>query len=191
MYNPSPRIMANLFLNKYRIESARATWHDYTDGIYFVTICTEQKIHYLGEIDTNTANTAAQMNLSAIGKFTADNLQNISRHYPYAEIPLFSIMPNHIHAVIVVNNDIITHENQQPAMKRRPVTGNGYQHGRLSVVIGGIKSAVSRWARNQQLPFAWQTRYHDHIVRNQEELNRIADYIENNVANWNKDELYS
>ena len=76
-------------------------------------------------------------------------------------------------------------------MNQRPVTGNSYQHGRLSVVIGGIKSAVSRWARNQQLPFAWQTRYHDHIVRNQEELNRIADYIENNVANWNKDELYS
>lgn len=183
--------MTNLFLNKYRIESARATWHDYTDGIYFVTICTEHKIHYLGEIDTNIANTATQMHLSAIGKFTADNLQNISKHYPYAEIPLFTVMPNHIHAVIVINNDIITPENQQPNMNRRPTTGYNYPQGRLSVVVGGIKSAVSRWARSQQLPFAWQTRYHDHIVRNQEELNRIADYIENNVANWNTDELYS
>lgn len=56
--------------------------------------------------------------------------------------------------------------------------------GWLSVVIGGLKSAVTRYARANNISFAWQTRFHDRIVRDQYELNRIAEYIENNIARW-------
>ncbi len=60
--------------------------------------------------------------------------------------------------------------------------------GWLSVVIGGIKSAITKFAHeNDNVDFAWQVRFHDHIIRNQEEMNRIADYIENNPATWNTD----
>lgn len=187
--------MTNLFLNKYRIDSTRATWHDYTDGIYFVTICTAQKFHYLGEIDTNNTKAEIQMHLSPIGQCAAENLLHISEHYPYAEIPLFVIMPNHIHAVIVIDNDALPHKKQNdevrlPDLNSTTAKGNRNQQGKLSVVVGGIKSAVSRWARSKQMPFAWQSRYHDHIVRHQDELSRIAEYIEHNVANWYTDELY-
>ena len=54
----------------------------------------------------------------------------------------------------------------------------------LSVVIRQFKQFVTRFARTQQPSFAWQERYYDRIIRNQDEMNRIAEYIDNNVAKW-------
>jgi hypothetical protein len=59
--------------------------------------------------------------------------------------------------------------------------------GWLSVAVGGIKSAVTRFARENSIEFAWQTRFDDRIIRNQDDMNRIADYIENNAARWSAD----
>ena len=59
--------------------------------------------------------------------------------------------------------------------------------GWLSITIGGIKSAITKFAHNNDIDFAWQTRFHDHIIRNQDAMNRIADYIENNPTTWNID----
>ena len=56
--------------------------------------------------------------------------------------------------------------------------------GRLSHIIGQFKSAVIRETRRQGITFAWQTRFHDHIIRNNDEFERIALYIKNNPANW-------
>ena len=61
------------------------------------------------------------------------------------------------------------------------------KRGLLSTTIGGLKRAVTRFANQNNIPFAWQTRFHDYIVRNQNEMNHIADYIENNVAQWEAD----
>ena len=43
---------------------------------------------------------------------------------------------------------------------------------------------MTKFAHDKNVSFVWQTRFHDHIIRNATELNRIAQYIENNVANW-------
>jgi len=59
--------------------------------------------------------------------------------------------------------------------------------GWLSVVIGGIKSSITKFANENKIDFAWQTRFDDRIIRNQDEMNRIADYVENNVTLWNND----
>ncbi|MBQ1698709.1 MAG: transposase, partial [Bacteroidales bacterium] len=63
--------------------------------------------------------------------------------------------------------------------------------GSLSVVVRGFKSAISKFARENKILFDWQTRFHDHIVRDNDELNRIADYITNNPARWNSDKFYN
>ncbi|MDO5665001.1 MAG: hypothetical protein Q4G63_07070 [Bacteroidia bacterium] len=65
------------------------------------------------------------------------------------------------------------------------------QCGRLSHIISRFKSAITKHANAHNLPFAWQTRFHDRIIRDQHELNRIAEYIENNPAQWEMDELYT
>lgn len=62
--------------------------------------------------------------------------------------------------------------------------------GRLSHIISRFKSAVTRYANENNISFKWQTRFHDRIIRNQNELNEIAQYIENNPYNWMADEYY-
>ncbi|MBE6341755.1 MAG: hypothetical protein E7069_13675 [Bacteroidales bacterium] len=66
----------------------------------------------------------------------------------------------------------------------------GPQSGNLGAVVRGIKSAVTRFACENGIPFAWQPRYYDHIVRNQNDMNRIAEYIEQNPAKWETDCFY-
>ena len=59
----------------------------------------------------------------------------------------------------------------------------------LGTVIRGLKARVTRWSNQNGIPFGWQARFYDRIVRNQTELNNIAEYIENNVVNWQLDEM--
>ena len=223
------------FQNQFRIKSARATWHDYGGGAYFVTVCTKTREHSFGEIipvetrhatslqilptDTNETRHATSlqtptMNLSPIGQFLTEKIQNITNHCPYAEIPLFVVMPNHWHAIVFIDGDktpyvrgnavetwhaaslqtssanpvetrhaTSLHETE----KNEQMQNIANKQGWLSVAIGGIKSAVTKFVNENGFNFAWQPRFHDHIIRDQEEMNRIADYIQNNPATWDSD----
>lgn len=208
------------FHNKYRIESARAEWHDYNGGTYFITICTKDREHFFGEI------VDGEMVLSEIGNYATEQFRNATTHYPYAEIPLFTIMPNHVHAVVVISpcRDVARYvsPSAQETIEKRDVAHNvqpmglinsqgdvarnvstaktekneymaerSPKQGSLAVVIRGIKSSVTKHANENGIYFAWQPRFHDHIIRDIDELNAIAAYIENNVANWKDDEFYT
>lgn len=61
----------------------------------------------------------------------------------------------------------------------------------LSRTLGGLKSAVSKQAHLSDSTFRWQPNFHDHIIRNQREYDLIANYIDNNILNWNKDKFWS
>ena len=198
------------FQNKYRIPSARAGWHIYDGGAYFVTICTAGMAHMFGEV------VDVRMRLSCIGRIAYENLSDVSAHYPYAEIPLFVVMPNHIHAVVIIDGSK-TPYNRRNHVVSGPIVETwraaslswrgaslqptpseqankrmqhvAYMQGWLSVVIGGLKSAITKYARQYGIPFAWQARFYDRIIRCPDEMNRIAEYIENNVYNWESDEM--
>lgn len=176
----------NRFQNKYRIESARANWHDYDGGTYFITICTKHREHFFGEIEDDN------IVLSDIGRYAAEQFDNVSTHYLYADIPLFTIMPNHVHMIIVIDGNKTKYDRRDVETWRTASLQDIAQlQGWLSVVIGGLKSSITRFANQNAIDFAWQPRFHDHIVRDTSEMNRIADYIENNVANWKDDEFYT
>jgi REP element-mobilizing transposase RayT len=195
------------FQNKYRIPSTRANWHDYKGGVYFVTICTNNREHYFGEICPGP-----QMHLSPIGQYAYNQFINVKTHYPYAKIPLFVIMPDHIHAIVTIDgeNEIggngVHTQCRDVARRcgdvarrcgdvaRNVSTGVNTQMANISprknslaVVIRGVKSSITHYANKNNIPFAWQTRFHDRIIRNQAELDRISDYIEKNVVNWHDD----
>lgn len=87
------------FKNKYRIPSARAKWHSYDGGLYFITICTKNKQHYFGSIKNS------EMHLSKIGQYVNESIEAVTDHYPFAEIPLFVIMPNHLHLIVSITAD--------------------------------------------------------------------------------------
>ena len=187
------------FQNRFRIPSARAIWHDYNGGIYFVTICTKNREHYFGEICTEP-----QMQLSQIGQYAYEQFMNVKSHYPYAEIPLFVIMPDHIHAIVTIDGEndtcrdvarnVSTSARNVSTSARNVSTGVNTQMANISprknslaVVIRGVKSSITKFANENNIPFAWQTRFHDRIIRNQDEFDKISDYIEKNVVNWQND----
>ncbi|MBO7433501.1 MAG: hypothetical protein J6U13_07100 [Salinivirgaceae bacterium] len=205
--------MRDLFQNRFLIPSARADWHEYDGGVYFVTICTQNREHYFGEIGKNN-NDEPKMELTPIGQFAEEQLRNVTQHYPYAEIPLWVIMPNHVHAIVVINDtncrDVarnvsannLENNNLDVALNYSTVAVDDFgkneymaqkspKYGTLSVVMRGIKSAVTKFANDNNISFAWQARFFDHIVRNQNEMNSIAEYIENNVAKWESDKFYN
>lgn len=153
-------------------KNLRAEFHDYSGGDYFVTICTLDKKCLFGKIIDG------EMKFSKLGKFADDALRALAEHYKYVEVPLFVVMPNHVHAIICIRERADA-PGCIPAIRTA-----------LGVVVGGYKQSVTRFARRNNIEFNWQSRYHDHIIRGSRDGNRIAAYIENNVARWAYDCYY-
>lgn len=154
-------------------KNIRAEFHDYSGGVYFITICTREKCHYFGRIANG------EMLFTSIGEYCQLQLEQAKMHYPYVEIPLFVVMPNHLHAIISIKSTAKTQQAHEPC---GPTVRTA-----LSVIVGGLKRSVTMFARRHNMEFGWQSRYHDHIIRGIADGNKIADYIENNVARWDTD----
>ena len=161
-------------------KSPRAQWIEYNEGVYFVTICTRHRIHYFGEISNE------EMRLSQIGQYAHEQLARISELYEYISVPQYVVMPNHIHAIIVIDNP--NHNRQLPAVEERLQCGvRSPLRPLLSALIGSFKASVTRYARRTNTAFAWQSRYHDHVIRDSRDGNNISEYIDNNVMKWDMD----
>lgn len=184
--NKSIIIAMEKYKNKFRINSARANWHDYNSGLYFITICTQAKVCYFGEIING------EMQLNELGKVAVQFMKDVNSHYPCAEVPLFVIMPNHVHAIISIDDKIYQSQNhavsgESKDLRMQQVVQN---RGVLSDCIAKYKAAVTRYANKNNVLFNWQARFHDHIIRDAFDLNKIADYIENNPKKWEVDKFY-
>lgn len=96
------------YQNKYRIESARAQWWDYGwNGAYFVTVCTANRKHFLGEIKNG------EMILSNTGVIADVLWWQIPNHTSYVELGEFQVMPNHIHGIIIIDRPDYTDETNE------------------------------------------------------------------------------
>ncbi len=157
-------------------KSPRAAFHDYSGGDYFITICTRDKNHYFGDISDG------KINLTDIGWFASKKLATLHLHHRYLHVPVYTVMPNHVHAIFCIDGDILSPMDASGCFPTR--------RSALSVAVGGFKQSVSVYARRNNIEFAWQGRYHDHIIRGVHDGNRICDYIENNVARWENDCFY-
>ena len=101
-------------------------------------------------------------------------------------------MPNHVHLIVVIgNNEYNRRDAMHCVSTGQSLNKFAPQSKNLSSVIRGIKISTTMYARKHNIPFMWQTRFHDRIIRSTEELNAIADYIENNVAKWEYDKFYA
>ena len=182
--------MSDKFQNKYRIASARYPHHDYDAGAYFVTICTQCMQHYFGQISD------AEMKLSPIGKLVDEEWNKTLDIRPDMDLFIdeYVIMQNHFHAIIIIGeNKNNTADGCRDAMHCVSTTDRNKfapQSKNLPSIIRGFKSAVTKRARLINPNFTWQSRYYDHIIRTQKEMNQIADYIQNNVVNWELDKYH-
>lgn len=173
----------------------RANWHNYNEGIFFVTICTSKRAQILGHISNAT------MQPSALGIVVEAHIKSIPTHYADVQLWNYVMMPNHVHLVLSVGTRFIAPAPATAIIFKGNHVGclkpsnhcdgdvNLHHNSRLSAVIGAFKAGVTRVVRARRiapLP-CWQSRYHEHIVRNRIELDLIMKYIDNNVATWDHD----
>ena len=176
----------NKFQNKYRIPSARLQNWDYgSPGLYFITICSKNREPYFGIIENS------EMFLNELGLIVNSEWVKTPGIRPDMNLELgeFITMPNHFHSIIMIG------ENQYNDPRRDAMHGvstNKFrpQSKNLGSIIRGFKSSVTTNAKKLNIEFGWQERFHDHIIRNQDELITISDYIVNNVANWKQDKFF-
>ena len=194
------------FRHTYRIESARLRGWDYgSNAAYFVTICTGDQNHYFGEIRDGI------MHLSEIGVIANSEWFKSPQIRPDMNLELgaFVVMPNHIHGIVIIGKNkfnqyhvnidgngcrdamhcVSTKTIMQPSLN--PKNRFGPQSKNLAAIIRGYKSAVTKRARQINPHFTWQSRYHDHIIRNPESDYNIENYIQNNVKDWTLDRFFN
>jgi len=199
--------MNEKFKNKYRTTSTRLQHWDYRwDGYYFITICTKNKEEYFGEIIDG------KMILSPLG-IIADILWcEIKNHSKKMQLDAFVVMPNHIHGIIILSDNIVETETKSTTEETRRVEEKtrhalslreqqqyrtiGQQRfqnqgkNSISSIIGSYKSAVSRHAHRLGFDFEWQNKFYDNIIRNDQSYREIVDYVENNPQKWEDDRFF-
>ncbi len=177
------------FRNRYRIPSARAAWWDYAAAAaYFITICTAGRAHLFGAVRNG------QMVLSRLGEIVREEWEKSFEIRAELVCDIYIIMPNHIHAIVrIVDDENVAVETHGRASLRRRY-GVAYRAPKsISSFVAGFKSAATKRInayRDTPGAAVWQSRFHDHIIRNRQEYHRIAAYIASNPARWQGDRYF-
>jgi REP element-mobilizing transposase RayT len=165
--------------------SIRLKGYDYAQpGAYYVTICTAGRLCIFGEV------AADAVQLSPIGSIVEATWKELPQHYPFVELDSFVVMPNHVHGVLFLLDEpsfegYVVGAGLRPARK---VAGQ-VRHS-LSEVVRAFKTFSARRinaARGARGASVWQRNYYERIVRDEKELERIREYIDNNPAQWEAD----
>jgi putative transposase len=179
------------FNNKYRIKSIRLPgWNYALPGVYFITICTNPKIRWFGNIRNGT------MKLNNVGNYILNEWIYTSKIRKNVLLDAFIVMPDHIHGIISIIDhnmsstqmyvNVETHSNA--SLQRGSILYKnkfGPQKNNLSSIIRGFKSKTTKHIRlNFDSEFGWQSRFYEHIIKNKSELIAARKYIQNNPKNW-------
>jgi REP element-mobilizing transposase RayT len=141
--------------------------YDYSNSwYYFITICTHDRKNYFGNIISE------KIELNNLGQEVHKALQNISRTSQNVKIDEFIIMPNHIHAIFVLDNSISNNSINIPEVIRR------------------FKKFTTKIYKKNEKDILWQKSYYDRIIRNEKEYFKIVKYIIENPLKWDVDQYY-
>ena len=171
---------------KHHRRSIRLKGYDYAQpGAYFVTVVAQDRTCFFGDVANG------EVRLNNAGCMVQAAWTDLSIHYPGLECGAFVVMPNHIHGIIIVGGQFIAPSDgsgkgamnwggiNQGVMNRAPTLGK---------IVRAYKAVSTRLIRQAGTPdFAWQRNYYEHIVRDEESLDRIRRYILDNPARWEFD----
>jgi putative transposase len=202
--------MVDRYKGKYRIPSARLKNWDYgSNAPYFVTICTDNKICYFGNVKEG------KMYLSDLGQLANKYWLEIENKFPFVVLDHFVVMPNHVHGIINIDKPLFTGRDAiyrvsntadnsdainsdainrvSTVRKIGGVTGNNNPmlHENLSRFMNWYKGRCTFEMRKINTKFSWQPRFHEHVIRNEEAYLKIAEYIQNNPLRWQEDKYYA
>ena len=165
--------------------------HDYSlNGYHFVTVCSKNRNNifgeykYVGEGLASSRNMSARNNvqLTIIGQIIDNQWNDIENQYDNVDLDQYTIMPNHLHGILVVDkNDINKRADARPAPT-------------ISDIVCSFKSKCTveylKHIKQNNLNVSskiWQRSFYDHIIRTERSLNAIREYISNNPVNWEQD----
>ncbi|MBI4680869.1 MAG: transposase [Nitrospirae bacterium] len=183
-YNPEKHHRRSVRLREYEYSQA---------GAYFITICAKDRECLFGQI------IAGKMILNEYGEIVQEYLDLIPGHFPGVELDIHIVMPNHIHGIII-NNDcrgevfspgVLTpvesspgvvkpQGGKTPPLQRKPTLGNiiAYFKYQTTVKINDIRDTFNP---------VWQRNYYERIIRNEHELFKFREYVQNNPLQWDLD----
>lgn len=173
--------------NHPRRKSTRLPNYDYSEsGYYFVTICTQNKTCFFGQIVEES------VKLNKAGKPIDQCWLEIPNRFPTAKLHQHIIMPNHLHGIIeLVGASLVDAHSRH----------KGQPQG-IAPTLGGIVGAFKSISTNAYIigvkqkgwkPFnhkLWQRNYYEHVIRNEDSFREISEYIQNNPLKWQDDKYY-
>jgi len=168
--------------------SMRLREYDYSQaGAYFVTICIQNRECLFGEIRDG------RMVPNDAGRMIQSSWNELPQHYPGIDIDAFVIMPNHIHGIIVLvgagpcacpGNGKLQKNKGQPRGVAPTLFLPDIVHRFKSLTTTRYKNGVAQFDWPPFNGKLWQRNYYEHIIRKEEELNRLWEYIVNNPTQW-------
>ena len=167
-----------------RRRSVRLRGYDYSQaGAYYVTVVTHRRRTLFGDV------VDGEMRLNDAGRLIVDGWEWLASRHQYVELDAYVVMPNHLHGVIVIAGEggsrtAPTGEDVSqragPAEKRKPL-------GRLVAAFKTVTTRRVNLARGTPGRMLWQRNYYEHVIRSDEEWNRVREYIANNPMRWELD----
>ena len=161
-------------------QSIRKPGFDYSlPGWYFLTLCTAQHRCVLGHIEN------AMISRTYLGELCEKEWLRLPDRFSHIRLDEFVIMPNHLHGIIQILDDI--HKTDQTQSFGYVVRGS------TSAIVRSFKISVTRKFKNQtdSIPTKiWQRGYWDRILRSEDELIARRQYILNNPYRWDKDQYF-
>jgi putative transposase len=175
----SPRYTASLLDNVMYVHnrrSLRLDGYDYAQaGTYFVTVCTQDRDCLLGDM------VDGEMQLNAYGSAVHEEWLRTAELRHNVELDAFTIMPNHLHGIVVITHGRGTARRAPTEQFGKPVANS------IPTIVRAFKSASTRrinQIRNEPSTHVWQRNYYEHVVRNERELDKIREYIATNPVKW-------
>lgn len=180
--------------NQHHRRSIRLQGYDYSQtGLYFVTICMQNRACLLGEIQMG------QMQLNSAGEMIYRWWSALPNKFPSVVIDAFVVMPNHVHGIIIITDNPVgadlcvcpdpdnnTQVQGAHAGAPLPTIVQWFKTMTTNEYIRGVKNLG--WEPfNKRL---WQRNYYEHIIRNEEYFQRIREYVHTNPLKWQDDQLH-
>lgn len=166
-------------------KSIRLHDRDYSSqGCYFLTICVKDRQPLLGTV------IHGEMHPNEFGRCVEREWRNAANAYPGVVVDSFVVMPDHMHAILFLDG-AMRHTDER-AIHESPLQNTERRNMTIPRLVGRFKTVTAKWInakRGMSGVAVWQRNYHDHIVRNDGEHQRIRDYIASNPYRWNVQDM--
>lgn len=141
-------------------------------GAYFITICTQNRRCILSEISVGAGLAPPENRLTEYGRIAVRQIEMLESRFPSVAVDRYVVMPNHIHLLVCL----------------RPYAGGSRPAPTVSDIIRVFKSQTTRLCKCGTKLF--QRSFYDHVVRGEEDYQRIWQYIDTTPAKWAEDRFF-